>query len=209
MDEKEIKKILWIAGLKNALKFNGKPNKKAIMGKLMAQMPELRPHVKKIKPILDGIIVEISKLSLEQQKNKLLQLDPHALDKEESMKKKKELPELSGLDEFNKVVMRLAPYPSGALHIGNARMIVLNDEYVKKYNGELILFYDDTIGSPKSLPNLKTSCSAVIGLYFKLNSGKTSFTTIPRERCTVRLGVIDASHTSSSRRGNSCTLIAA
>jgi glutamyl-tRNA synthetase len=47
--------------------------------------------------------------------------------------------------------MRLAPYPSGALHIGNARMIVLNDEYVKRHDGELILFYDDTIGSPKSL----------------------------------------------------------
>jgi glutamyl-tRNA synthetase len=49
--------------------------------------------------------------------------------------------------------MRLAPYPSGALHIGNARMVVLNDEYIKKYNGELILFFDDTIGSPKSLRN--------------------------------------------------------
>ena len=47
--------------------------------------------------------------------------------------------------------MRLAPYPSGALHIGNARMIVLNDEYVKRHNGKLILFYDDTIGSPKAL----------------------------------------------------------
>ncbi|MFX1316010.1 MAG: glutamate--tRNA ligase [Promethearchaeota archaeon] len=151
MDEKEIKKILWIAGLKNALKFDGKPNKKAIMGKLMAQMPELRPHVKKIKPILDGIITEISSLSLDQQKKRILEYDPFALDEEESMEEKKELPELPGLDEFNKVVMRLAPYPSGALHIGNARMIVLNDEYVKKYNGELILFYDDTIGSPKSL----------------------------------------------------------
>ncbi|MFX1408904.1 MAG: glutamate--tRNA ligase [Promethearchaeota archaeon] len=151
MDEKEIKKILWIAGLKNALKFNGKPDKKAIMGKLMAQMPELRPHVKKIKPILDGIMVEISNLTLEQQESKLSQLDPHALDKKESKEEKKELPELPRLDEFKKVVMRLAPYPSGALHIGNARMIVLNDAYVKKYNGELILFYDDTIGSPKSL----------------------------------------------------------
>ncbi|MCK4285494.1 MAG: glutamate--tRNA ligase, partial [Candidatus Lokiarchaeota archaeon] len=63
----------------------------------------------------------------------------------------KKLPPLPEIDEFEKIVMRLAPYPSGALHIGNARMVILNDEYVKKYKGELILFYDDTIGSPKSL----------------------------------------------------------
>ncbi|MFX0043188.1 MAG: glutamate--tRNA ligase [Candidatus Hodarchaeota archaeon] len=151
MDEEEIKKILWIAGLKNALKFNGIPNKKAIMGKLMAQMSELRPHVKKINPILDEIIAKISNLSIEEQKRKLLKLDPHALDKEESKEESKELPDLPEVDKYPKVVMRLAPYPSGALHIGNARMVVLNDEYVKKYKGELILFYDDTIGSPKSL----------------------------------------------------------
>lgn len=151
MDEEEIKKILWIAGLKNAVKFGGKPNKKAIMGKLMAQLPELKSQVEKINPILDKIVREIRKLTIEEQKRKLLKFDPHALDKEESREEEKELPELPEVDQYPKVVMRLAPYPSGALHIGNARMVVLNDEYVKKYNGELILFYDDTIGSPKSL----------------------------------------------------------
>ena len=47
--------------------------------------------------------------------------------------------------------MRLAPFPSGPLHIGNARMVVLNDYYVKKYNGELILVFDDTIGSSEKI----------------------------------------------------------
>jgi len=37
------------------------------------------------------------------------------------------------------------------IHIGNARMVILNSEYVKRYNGKLILFFDDTIGSPKSM----------------------------------------------------------
>jgi len=78
-------------------------------------------------------------------------LDPKALIKKETEVERKELPELPNLKEYDKLVMRLAPYPSGALHIGNARMIVLNNEYVKKHGGELILFYDDTIGSPKSL----------------------------------------------------------
>jgi len=117
----------------------------------MASKPDLRSKAKIIIPILDQIIEEILKLSIDQQEEQLLQLDPHALDKEEKIEETKELPELLNVSNYKKIVMRLAPYPSGALHIGNARMIVLNDEYVKKYNGELILFYDDTIGSPKSL----------------------------------------------------------
>ncbi|MHA2430914.1 MAG: glutamate--tRNA ligase [Promethearchaeota archaeon] len=151
MNKKEIKKIIWIIGLKNAIEFQGKPNKKAVMGKLMAQREDLRPHTKEVIPLLDEIIQEISKLSIEQQKEKLLRLDPHALDKKESKVEEKTLPDLPNINNFKKIVMRLAPYPSGALHIGNARMVILNDEYVKRYSGELILFFDDTIGSPQSL----------------------------------------------------------
>ena len=151
MDIDEVKKILWIQGLKNAVEFGGKPNKKAVMGKLMAERKDLRSKSKEIIPILDEVINEILSLKIEEQKKKLLQLDPTALEKKETIEVEKSLPDLPDLDKFEQVVMRLAPYPSGALHIGNARMIVLNNEYVKRYNGKLILFYDDTIGSPKSL----------------------------------------------------------
>ncbi len=151
MDINEIKKLLWVFGLTNAVKFGGNPNIKAIMGKIMSQKPELRSQIKLIKPLLDETIIEITKLTFEVQKEKLLDLDPSALEKKETKKEKKELPELLNTKNYDKIVMRLAPYPSGALHIGNARMVVLNNEYVKRYNGELILFFDDTIGSPKSL----------------------------------------------------------
>jgi glutamyl-tRNA synthetase len=151
MEENEIKKILWISGLKNAVEFDAVPNKKAVMGKLMAERKDLRSHAKEIIPILDEILEEIKNLNPEEQKRKLLELDPKALEKKEGKAEEKLLPPLPEIEKYKKIVMRLAPYPSGALHIGNARMIVLNDEYVKKYNGELILFYDDTIGSPKSL----------------------------------------------------------
>ena len=45
------------------------------------------------------------------------------------------------------LVVRFAPYPSGPLHIGNAKQLILNDEYAKMYTGKFILVYDDTIGS--------------------------------------------------------------
>ena len=153
MEEDEIREILLLAGLKNAVEFGGNPNKKAIMGKLMSQREDLRSKAKIITPIIDKIIEEISALSLAEQESKLLELDPSALDKKEKVKEEKELPELPNLDKYDKLIMRLAPYPSGALHIGNARMVVLNNEYVNKHDGEVYLFYDDTIGSPKSLRN--------------------------------------------------------
>ncbi|NHJ20443.1 MAG: glutamate--tRNA ligase [Candidatus Lokiarchaeota archaeon] len=153
MDEDEIKELIWLFGLTNAVKFEGKPNLKAIMGKLISQNPELKTRISEIKPLLDVIMGEISKLTIQEQKDKLLELDPTALEKKDTTKVQKELPELPNINNYEKIIMRLAPYPSGALHIGNARMVILNSEYVKRYGGHLILFFDDTIGSPKSMRN--------------------------------------------------------
>jgi len=153
VDNSEIKRLLLIFSLENSVKFGGKPNLKAVLGKIIGQNPELRSQIKGIKLILDEIASEISKLTLQEQEAKLLELNPDALKKKVSKKEKKPLPELPNAQNYDNIVMRLAPYPSGALHIGNARMIVLNSEYIKKYNGDLILFFDDTIGSPKSLRN--------------------------------------------------------
>jgi glutamyl-tRNA synthetase len=153
MDIDEIKRLIWLYGLTNAVKFEGKPNLKAIMGKLMSQKPELRTQTKEIKPMLEEMNVEISKLTIHEQREQLLELDPTAFEKKVITKEQKELPELPNAQNYEKIIMRLAPYPSGALHIGNARMVILNSEYVNRYEGELILFFDDTIGSPKSMKN--------------------------------------------------------
>ena len=71
MPDKEIKEILWLSSLKNAVKFNGNPNKKAIMGKLMASRPDLRSQTKKVLPILDQVISDIQKLSIEDAREEV------------------------------------------------------------------------------------------------------------------------------------------
>jgi glutamyl-tRNA synthetase len=153
VENSELTQLLWTFSLENSVKFEGKPNAKAVFGKLIGLNPELKTQIKGIKLILDKIVLEISKLTLQEQKLRLLELKPDALEKKVSKEERKTLPELPNAKRYDKIVMRLAPYPSGALHIGNARMVVLNSEYTKKYKGDLILFYDDTIGSPKSLRN--------------------------------------------------------
>ncbi len=58
-----------------------------------------------------------------------------------------ELPELPPSEIGKKMVLRLAPFPSGALHLGNAKTFLLNALYSEKYNADLLLVMDDTIGS--------------------------------------------------------------
>ncbi len=41
-------------------------------------------------------------------------------------------------------IVRFAPSPTGAIHIGNARTALLNFLYAKKHHGEFILRFDDT-----------------------------------------------------------------
>ena len=41
-------------------------------------------------------------------------------------------------------IVRFAPSPTGAIHIGNARTALLNFLYSKKHHGEFILRFDDT-----------------------------------------------------------------
>ncbi len=137
------KELILKYALQNAVKYNGKANVGAIIGKVISENSTLKDKIKELSKEIVSIVNEVNKLSFDEQKKRLEKLAPELLEKKhEEERKLQDLPNVK-----SKVVMRLAPFPSGPLHLGNARAYVINDEYAKKYKGKLFLVIDDTIGS--------------------------------------------------------------
>ncbi len=143
----EVRETIFKYALRNAVKFEGEAGIGPVMGKVMGECESCRSDPKGTKDLVEEIVKEVNSMELQEQTDQLKEVMPEYFQEE----KKSEEDRLPDLDA-DEVVMRLAPYPSGPLHIGNARMVVLNDEYVKRNGGKLILFYDDTIGSAEKKP---------------------------------------------------------
>ncbi|MEM0448764.1 MAG: glutamate--tRNA ligase [Methanomassiliicoccales archaeon] len=131
--------------LQNAVLHNGRAEAKNVINKVIGRHPEIRNEMGRWVPLINKIVQEVNSLSPEQQRAELEHCAPELLARKEGPAE----PKLRPLEvrEGRQVVLRLAPFPSGAPHIGNLRSFILNDEYAKRYNGKLLLIYDDTIGS--------------------------------------------------------------
>ena len=128
--------------LQNAVNFKGKANPKAIAGKILGSHPELRGDVAGLNETIGGIVADVNAMAPEAQRKELEETAPELLVKEKKVRTY-ELPDLENAEK-GKTVMRIAPGPSGPLHIGHTRVSVLNDEYTKRYGGKLILRFEDT-----------------------------------------------------------------
>ncbi|MCJ7429530.1 MAG: glutamate--tRNA ligase [Candidatus Nanohaloarchaeota archaeon QJJ-5] len=130
--------------LKNAQEF-GEAQKEAVIGKVFADNPDLKQKAGEVVQTAESIIEEVNEMSEQELETALEDFEfPDEQEDDES------LPDLPNVGDS--VTMRMAPFPSGMLHIGNARMAILNDEYVKRYGGTLYLVIDDTAGSEEKKP---------------------------------------------------------
>ena len=134
-------KIKAIASL-NALEHDGKAELNSVVSKTIGLFPEERKNLKSLIPMIKEIVEEVNSLSKEE-KNAIIQRDFPELLVTRVKEDEKKLPDLPNVEKSG-VVMRLAPSPSGPLHIGHARMSILNDEYFRRYGGKLILRIEDT-----------------------------------------------------------------
>ena len=127
--------------LKNAYEF-GSVNDKVVLGLVLRENPELKKDVPNVLKEINKVIEEVSKLSKEEIKSKLEKIAPELL-KEKKEEIKGPLKALPNAEE-GKMVFRIAPSPTGPLHIGHAYGASLNYEYCKMYKGKFIVRIEDT-----------------------------------------------------------------
>lgn len=123
---------------------DGSPNPGSVIGKIMASHPELKPQARELAAEVKDICTALGKMTPDEQAEKFSKIYGNPDDYRSTKRERNEgLPDLPGAED-GKVVMRFAPGPSGPLHLGHSRAAILNDEYVKRYNGKFILRVEDT-----------------------------------------------------------------
>ena len=139
MFEEKIKEKIKFYALENAIKFDGKANPKNLIGKIIADFPEVKKNMKNLMIEIEQIVNKINNLTIDDQEKEIKTFNFE----KKTPQKEKTLKELQDVDKRD-VVMRFEPSPSGPLHIGHAYTLSLNMAYVEKYNGKMILRISDT-----------------------------------------------------------------
>jgi glutamyl-tRNA synthetase len=142
--DKIILEAIRIDALKNAVKFNGKCNPKALIGAVIKDFPEVKEDMPELMKQINAIAEDVNSLVLEKQKEELLTFDSTALDKKPKQIKKTLFKELPNVDKHKGVVMRFAPSPSGPMHIGHVFTGMPTSIYVERYGGKFIFRIEDT-----------------------------------------------------------------
>ncbi|MEM3797347.1 MAG: glutamate--tRNA ligase [Candidatus Bathyarchaeia archaeon] len=140
---KEIEELARKIALLNAVKHDGKAQAGPVIGKLLAERPELRTRVKEITVLVTKIVGEVNSLSLNDQRRIVEKNWPEALVREK-VEVEKTLPPLPNVDKYPMIVTRFSPNPDCVLHLGSARAIVLCHDYARMYHGKFILRFEDT-----------------------------------------------------------------
>ncbi len=133
--------------LLNATEHDGKAVVGSVIGKVLAEDPKLKKDVKNVAKNVNKIVQQVNSWSSEKQKKELKKFGKIEKPKK---KQRKGLPPLPNAKK-GKVVTRFAPFPSGALHIGNMKAVVTSHEYAKIYNGKFILRFEDTDPDPSKV----------------------------------------------------------
>ena len=143
----ETDKMLWHMAIQNAIEYSGKAAAGSVIGRLMAARTDLRPYGKTLSPLIAQKVAKANSLAtdkgLDFLRDILEQEAPSLLEERKKQARRIGLPELVNAEK-GKVVLRFAPNPNGPLSFGHARGIIINGEYAREYEGELILRFDDT-----------------------------------------------------------------
>jgi glutamyl-tRNA synthetase len=126
----------------NAVKHEGKADIKAVMSRIMADVPAARSRVNEVRDLVNKVVTDVNSIPVDSQREMVAKIAPEYL-VETKVGEKKELPPLPGAVD-GKVVTRLAPEPNGYIHLGNAMTFFFNYLNARRYHGTLWLRFEDT-----------------------------------------------------------------
>ena len=131
--------------LQNAIEYGGEGQSGSVLGRVLAERADLRPHAKKLLGLVESEVDRANSIAekggIEKVRMELESIDPSALEREKH-RKKEGLRDLPG--NTSKVILRFAPNPNGPLSIGHSRGIIINSRYAEMYGGKIVLRMDDT-----------------------------------------------------------------
>ena len=136
-----MKEIILKHALANALKY-GKADLKAVVSKVFAEAPEIKKNAREVIEEVKKVVEEVNRMKMDEIRKKLEEIAPEMLEKRKR-EEKKELPPLPDA-KAGKVKVRLPPEPNGYLHIGHAISFALNYLYARRYEGKVVLKFEDT-----------------------------------------------------------------
>lgn len=130
----------------NALKHESEADVGAIMGSLMGENPDFRPHGDEIPGVAAPAVSRVNDLSEDERRDRLDELAPELIEELEAEEDEDEhtLPDLPNAEEYDEIRMRCAPNPNGPWHLGHARMPAVIGTYKERYDGSMLCRFDDT-----------------------------------------------------------------
>ena len=130
------------AALINATGHDGKAELGAVVGRVLAESPELRSEAGRVSKEAASVVRRVNALTPQEQEKALSEKYPA----EEPPAEKEGRVGLSPLPNAvkGKTAFRLPPEPSGYMTIGHAMAWTINYLYKEMYDGELWLRFEDT-----------------------------------------------------------------
>jgi len=130
------------AALINAKMHEGKAELGAVVGRVLAEVPELRSKAGLVSKEAAAAVKRVNSLSLAEQETMLIARYP-GLEAPKDKEGRVGLPPLPNAVK-GKTAFRLPPEPSGFMTVGHAMAFTINYLYKEEYRGELWLRFEDT-----------------------------------------------------------------
>jgi glutamyl-tRNA synthetase len=128
--------------LLNAVRHGGKADAGAVIGRVLAKLPELRSEPAKVARASAEAVKRVNSMSAAQQASLLAEKYPGSGERGPK-EGRVGLPRLPNAVK-GKAAFRIPPEPSGFMHVGHAMAFTINYLYKEEYSGRLWLRFEDT-----------------------------------------------------------------